>query len=75
MPAESYGFKPAQPEMSFGELMLHIAQANYGYCAFIADTKSLYIEPAKDAISAGRYQRVFWNVDLCPVWDRKFENS
>ena len=35
--------------MSFGEQMVHIAQANYGYCAFIADTKSPYGEPAKNA--------------------------
>jgi uncharacterized damage-inducible protein DinB len=49
MPAESYDFKPVPAEMSFGEQMLHIAQANYGYCAFIADIKSPYAEPAKDA--------------------------
>jgi len=48
MPAEQYSFKPNPDEMSFGELMAHIAQANYGYCAFIADAKSPYVEPAKD---------------------------
>jgi uncharacterized damage-inducible protein DinB len=48
MPTESYDFKPTPPQMSFGELMVHIAQANYGYCAFIADAKSPYPEPAKD---------------------------
>jgi uncharacterized damage-inducible protein DinB len=49
MPSESYNFKPVSAEMGFGEQMLHIAQANYGYCAFIADTKSPYADPAKDA--------------------------
>jgi len=49
MPAEGYSFKPVPAQMSFGEQMVHIAQANYGYCAFIADTKSPYGEPVKDA--------------------------
>lgn len=33
MPAESYGFKPIPEEMSFGQLMDHIAVANLGACA------------------------------------------
>jgi uncharacterized damage-inducible protein DinB len=47
MPAESYDFKPAPAEMSFGEQILHIAQANYGKCAVIAEVKSPYPEPAE----------------------------
>jgi uncharacterized damage-inducible protein DinB len=49
MPAEDYNFKPVPAEMSFGEQMLHIASASSYYCAFIADTKSPYTEPAADA--------------------------
>lgn len=49
MPAESYDFKASPPEMSFGEQMMHIAAANYGYCSLIAEAKSPYQEPAKDA--------------------------
>jgi uncharacterized damage-inducible protein DinB len=48
MPAESYDFKPVPAEMSFGETMQHIAQANFGYCAFIGETKSPF-QPVKDA--------------------------
>jgi uncharacterized damage-inducible protein DinB len=33
MPAEDYGFKPNPEEMSFGQLMAHIALANRGACA------------------------------------------
>jgi uncharacterized damage-inducible protein DinB len=33
MPAESYGFRPSPAEMSFGELMAHIASADFGACA------------------------------------------
>jgi len=33
MPAESYNFRPNPEEMSFGQLMAHIAGANLGACA------------------------------------------
>jgi uncharacterized damage-inducible protein DinB len=33
MPADQYGFRPVPAEMSFGELMIHIALANRGACA------------------------------------------
>jgi uncharacterized damage-inducible protein DinB len=33
MPAESYSFKPNPEEMSFGQLMAHIAVANQNACA------------------------------------------
>jgi uncharacterized damage-inducible protein DinB len=49
MPAESYDFKASAPEMSFGEQMEHIAGANYSYCSVVADSKSPFSDPAKDA--------------------------
>ena len=49
MPAESYDFKPVPEEMSFGKQILHLAQANYGKCAVIAEVKSPYPEPAEGA--------------------------
>jgi uncharacterized damage-inducible protein DinB len=49
MPAADYSFKPVPEEMSFGEQIMHIAEANYGYCAFLTDAKSPFVEMAKDA--------------------------
>ena len=49
MPAESYDFKPVPEEMSFGQQMIHIAESSYFYCSYIADAKSPYPEPPKDA--------------------------
>lgn len=40
MPAEDYSFKPVSAEMSFGEQMMHISQANYVYCSMLAGTKN-----------------------------------
>lgn len=49
MPTDNYAFRPTPEEMSFGDLIVHITQANYGYCAFVADAKPPYVEPAAGA--------------------------
>jgi uncharacterized damage-inducible protein DinB len=41
MPAEGYDFKPTPEEMSFGELMIHIADSNSDSFAWVAGTKAL----------------------------------
>jgi uncharacterized damage-inducible protein DinB len=47
MPAENYDFKPNPEEMSFGEQMAHIAQANDSYCARMSGGKSPFVKPEK----------------------------
>ena len=39
MPAEKYGFRPHPESMNFGELMSHIANTNYLFCARLKDSK------------------------------------
>jgi uncharacterized damage-inducible protein DinB len=39
MPADKYGFKPTPAQMSFGQLVLHVAGANTFMCSTIAGTK------------------------------------
>ena len=51
MPAEHYSFRPNQEEMSFGQLMAHIAMANNNAFATVAGEKPPAI-PEK--IAAGR---------------------
>ena len=38
MPPEQYAFRPDPPSMNFGELMSHIAQTNYAFCAGLKDS-------------------------------------
>lgn len=45
MPAVGYSFKPNPDEMSFGEQMVHIANANYNYCTRITGGKSPFKKP------------------------------
>ena len=40
MPEESYGFKPSHDVRSFGELIGHIANAEYNMCAALAGEKN-----------------------------------
>lgn len=47
MPAESYDFKPVPEEMSFGQQIFHIAQANDSYCSAAAKSKSPFVKPEK----------------------------
>jgi uncharacterized damage-inducible protein DinB len=39
MPEENYGFKPTPEVRSFGQLIGHVADANYGICAIAAGEK------------------------------------
>jgi hypothetical protein len=53
MPAEGYKFKPVPEELSFGQLMMHIAAQNSDSCATATGNKplpGLSIEFRKDAI-------------------------
>lgn len=45
MPADSYNFKPNPVEMSYGELMEHIALANANYVARAAGVKNPIAKP------------------------------
>lgn len=40
MPADKYGFKPTPAQMSFGQLVLHVAGSNEFMCATIAGSKA-----------------------------------
>ena len=53
MPAESYDFKPSSEEMSFGELMIHIATSNSEAFANVVGTEALAQPSGTHKFSAG----------------------
>src|SRR5579864_8231748 len=55
MPAESYDFKPNPEEMSFGGLMIHIADQNSDSCASAAGTKPLARPDTTDKQTAVKF--------------------
>jgi uncharacterized damage-inducible protein DinB len=60
MPAENYGFRPVPVEMSFGELMAHIAAADRNACA---NASGLQPPPLPDRIVAWTKDTVKVDVD------------
>ncbi|MDQ2890791.1 MAG: DinB family protein [Gemmatimonadota bacterium] len=40
MPADKYSFRPTPAQMSFGQLVLHVAGTNYFMCSTIAGSKA-----------------------------------
>jgi len=40
MPAEKYGFKPTPAQMTFGDVVLHLAEGNDYFCGIIGGTKA-----------------------------------
>ena len=48
MPADKYGFKPTPAQMSFGDIVVHLAQGNDYFCGTIAGTKA----PTRTKIAA-----------------------
>lgn len=38
MPAEKYGYRPTPEQWTFGKVISHVVQANFGVCAILSDT-------------------------------------
>jgi hypothetical protein len=45
MPAEKFGFKPTDAQMTFGELVLHVAGTNARLCSWISGTPAPDLPP------------------------------
>jgi DinB family protein len=77
MPADKYSFKPTPAQMSFGQLVLHVAGTNYFMCATIAGTKAPQVaklDPtaAKDVLVARiRESFEYCATTLAPIDDSK----
>ena len=55
MPPEKYNFKPHPESMDFGELMTHIANTNYAFCAGLKDVATPRIEHGADKDAVVKY--------------------
>jgi len=48
MPADKYGFKATEKQMTFGHMVHHTARANFGLCALVAGEKSQFPQEVKE---------------------------
>jgi len=77
MPADKYAYKPTAAQMSFGQLVLHVAGSNEFMCATIAGTKApqrekLTATASKDVLVARIKQSFeYCSTTLAPIDDSK----
>jgi uncharacterized damage-inducible protein DinB len=48
MPADKFSYKPSADQMTFGHLVAHMVQANYGLCSNAAAVPAPKVEEVKD---------------------------
>ncbi len=81
MPADKYAYKPTAAQMSFGQLVLHVAGSNEFMCATIAGTKApqrekLTATASKDVLVARIKQSFeYCSTTLAPIDDSKLGES
>jgi uncharacterized damage-inducible protein DinB len=49
MPADKFGYKPTEQQMTFGRLALHIVESNNYLCSKIGDLPEIKAAPLKDS--------------------------
>jgi uncharacterized damage-inducible protein DinB len=75
MPADKYGFRPTEPQMTFGHLMMHIAQSNVFLCSKIsgmappAEAKLSDTDPKDTLVQAVRASFDYCGTALAKVDD------
>ena len=54
MPADKFSYKPTADEMTFGQLVVHMAETNYLLCSKAAAVPSPKVEEVKETDSKGK---------------------
>jgi hypothetical protein len=66
MPAEKYSFHPTPAQMTFGKLIAHVAETNFGICAGISGTAAADVpKPAETAPKEALVAAVKQSFDFC----------
>jgi len=76
MPADKYGFKATPDQMSFGHLMLHIGEANYGLCSKIGGVSAPELPKLSETDSKEKLVgRIKSSFDFCGTALAKLDDS
>src|ERR1700688_3798683 len=77
MPADKFGYKPTEQQMTFGHLVLHIIGANNHLCSAIGDVPEVKAAPLKESddkdklVAALKASFEFCSIALAKVDDSK----
>jgi len=76
MPADKFGFRPTELQMTFGHLVVHIAESNYLLCAKASDTSAPKVEELKETDSKDKLSAaVKASFDYCATALAKTDDS
>jgi len=81
MPAGKYGFKPTPAQMSFGQLVLHVAGSNEFMCSHISGTaapareKLTPASPKAELVAALKHSFAYCTTALADVTDAHLTDS
>lgn len=77
MPADKYSFRPTPPQITFGHLVAHMADANFRFCSMISgaeipkDASPKDTEPKDTLVAALKASFAFCTQSLAKVDDSK----
>ncbi len=76
MPAEKFSFKPSADQMTFGHLVAHMVEANYGLCSGAAAVAAPTVKEVKDTDTKDSLVAVLKaSFDFCAAALSKMDDS
>ena len=76
MPADKFNFRPSPPEMTFGQLTLHVAVGNYLYCSRIGGFAEPVLPEIGDTEPKDKLvERLKSSFDFCTTALAKLDDS
>ena len=75
MPADKFSFRPTEPQMTFGHLVVHMIDSNYYLCAKASDTAQPKVEPAKETDKNALVTALKASFDFCTTSLAKVDDS
>lgn len=75
MPAEKFGFKPTEPQMTFGHLVSHVIDSNYYLCAKASDIPQPKVDAPKETDRNALVAALKASFDFCTTSLAKVDDS
>jgi DinB superfamily len=75
MPADKFGFKPTEPQMTFGHLVSHVIDSNYYLCAKASDIAQPKVDASKKTDKDALVAALKASFDFCTTSLAKVDDS
>jgi hypothetical protein len=75
MPADKFGFKPTEPQMTFGHLVSHVIDSNYYLCAKAIDIAQPKVDAPKETDKDALVAALKASFDFCTASLAKVDDS